>query len=221
MTWATGREAAKLQEAADAKVKTIADAQQEAAGLVKAAHGQGLAQGLGQGLAKGTAQGLEEGRKQGKSECSRKRRPNSRRSSNRGGTRWSTGRGRRDTLDAAADSVLDLALTLASKLVHRIIEVDRSVVVDQVGNVLSQVLRAQDVNVFTSAGYRPRPGELCRSGRGVTDLKHIGLVDDAAISPGGCVVVYGQGQIDATIETQIRAWWSSCCRTAPLGSLPP
>jgi flagellar biosynthesis/type III secretory pathway protein FliH len=35
-------------------------------------------------------------------------------------------------------------------------------------------------------------------------LKHIHLVDDPAVSPGGCVVSYGQGRIDAAIETQLR-----------------
>ncbi len=34
-------------------------------------------------------------------------------------------------------------------------------------------------------------------------LKHIHLVDDASVAPGGCIVVYGQGQIDATIDTQL------------------
>jgi len=35
-------------------------------------------------------------------------------------------------------------------------------------------------------------------------LKNIRLVDDPEIGAGGCVLVYGQGQIDSTIDTQLR-----------------
>jgi flagellar biosynthesis/type III secretory pathway protein FliH len=38
----------------------------------------------------------------------------------------------------------------------------------------------------------------------VRSMEHVQLVPDDAISPGGCTVRFGAGQIDATIETQLR-----------------
>ena len=35
-------------------------------------------------------------------------------------------------------------------------------------------------------------------------LEHVHLVDDASVTPGGCVVTSGQGVIDAQIDTQLR-----------------
>ncbi len=136
-----GRQAAKLQAAAHARArKTIADAQQEALLLVEGAHAKGLAQGHAEGLAQGTAQGLSEGRAQGRAEAlaqAAAQLQQLQKSWLAAGADWES---RRDALEREArETALDLALTLAEKLVHRIIEVDRTVVVDQVGNALSHV----------------------------------------------------------------------------------
>ena len=37
-----------------------------------------------------------------------------------------------------------------------------------------------------------------------SQVEHVTLVDDEAVGRGGCVLGYGQGRIDASIETQIQ-----------------
>lgn len=105
----------------------------------------------------------------------------------------------------ARQIVAEFALKMAERLVHRVIEVDPSVVVDQVAGALALVLRPLDVSV------RVNPNDLAVISQALPQLleefdhlEHIHLAEDAHVSGGGCIVSYGQGQIDATIETQIR-----------------
>ena len=105
----------------------------------------------------------------------------------------------------ARQVVAEFALKMGERLVHRVIEVDPSVVVDQVAGALALVLRPLDVSV------RVNPTDLAVISQALPQLleefdhlEHIHLAEDGNVSPGGCLVSYGQGQIDATIETQIR-----------------
>ena len=43
--------------------------------------------------------------------------------------------------------------------------------------------------------------ELLAKLRSIEDVQ---IVPDEAVSPGGCIVRFGAGQIDATLETQLR-----------------
>ncbi|MCX5661138.1 MAG: FliH/SctL family protein [Planctomycetota bacterium] len=202
-----GRQAAKLQAAAEGRArKTVGDAEQEAARLVSGAHAKGHEKGLAEGTARGLAQGLEEGRKQGRAEALQQSSAEFKRLQQAWAAAAADWEARRETLDREArDAVLDLALTLAEKLVHRIIQVDRSVVVDQIANALAHVMRDQDLAVRICPQDRAVVGEaLPELLREFSHLKHLHLVDDPAIGPGGCVIVYGQGRIDATIETQLQ-----------------
>lgn len=202
-----GRQAAKLQAAAESRArKTVADAEQEAGRLVAGAHAKGFEKGLAEGLAKGTQQGLEEGRKQGRAEALRQASAELKAMSQAWNAALADWESRRDTLDREArDAILDLALTLAEKLVHRIIQVDRSVVVDQIATALAHVMRDQDLVVRIAPQDRAVVAEaLPDLLREFAHLKHLRLVDDPSVGSGGCVVVYGQGRIDATVETQLQ-----------------
>lgn len=202
-----GRQAAKLQAAAESRArKTVSDAEQEAARLVSGAHAKGFEKGLAEGAAKGMAEGLEAGRKQGRAEALQQSAAELKKLQQGWAAAAADWEARRETLDREArDAVLDLALTLAEKLVHRIIQVDRSVVVDQIANALAHVMRDQDLSVRICPQDRAVVAEaLPDLLREFTHLKHLHLVDDPAVAPGGCVVICGQGRIDATIETQLQ-----------------
>jgi len=111
---------------------------------------------------------------------------------------------RRDMLRDATGATIEFALKLAEKLVHRSIRVDPSIVIDQVANALAHVLRPLDVTVRIHPGDHPileqaMPQLLAE----FQHLEHVHLIDDENISSGGCVVSFGQGLIDATIEKQM------------------
>jgi flagellar assembly protein FliH len=161
--------------------------------------------GFDQGRQEGYEQGLREGREQGRQEAleeAREQLAQLHAAWSDVATQWDDQT--RGMAIEARQVVIEFALKFAERLVHRVIEVDKTVVIDQVAGALSLVLRPMDVSV------RVNPSELSVISEALPQLmaefdhlEHIHLTEDPQVSPGGCVVSYGQGQIDATIEKQI------------------
>jgi len=196
------RQAERLKAAARAQADQIIQAaRDEAARIIASAEAQGLEQGRARGHAEGYQQGLEQGRtealQQTKAELDRVREV----------CRQTAGEleTRRQDIDRdARQAVLQFALRMAEKVVHRVIEVDETVIVDQLANALSHVLRPVDVAVRINPSDRAvleaaMPELLAE----FAQFQHVRIIDDPVIGPGGCVVTYGQGRVDATIETQM------------------
>lgn len=197
-----GRLASKLRVQAEASASQIVeDAQRESQKLI----GEASKQGRAEGHAAGLAQGLEEGRKKGHAEAlaaSADKLAKLQRSWSEVASQWE--RQRKDMSREANEAVLHLALALAERVVHRVLEVDRTVIVDQIANALSHVLRPLDPTVKINPADRPLVEEaMPQLVREFSQFDHIELVDDESVSPGGCVVSTGQGSIDAQIETQL------------------
>lgn len=197
------RQAAKLRMAAETKAaRILTDAERQAATLVEGAEARGYEAGRSEGFARG----LEEGREQGRQDALAAA------SSQLGALQqaWvdvarQLDAQRRDLDREARQMVLEFALKVAEKLVHRTIEVDPTVVVDQVVAALSQVLRPLGVVVRVHPDDKPlleeaMPELMAEFGR----FEHVQMVDDMEVARGGCVVTYGEGEVDATIDTQIR-----------------
>ncbi|MEM6392323.1 MAG: FliH/SctL family protein [Planctomycetota bacterium] len=196
-----GAQAAKLRMAAEARAQQIiAEAEDKAAQLIEEARGQGLEQGR----EKGHAQGLEQGLKDGQTQALAKWQDQLQNLTDAWAdttTRLDAFRG--DLQRDARESVLRFALRFAEKVTHRIVEIDENVITDQIANALDHVLEPMDVAVHLHPLDRDNltqalPGILAQS----EHIKHVQLVDDESISPGGCVLHFGDGRIDASIETQ-------------------
>ncbi|MEX0655193.1 MAG: FliH/SctL family protein [Phycisphaeraceae bacterium] len=198
-----GRQAAKLRLAAENKAAQIlTDAERQAKRLTDGAE----AKGLEQGLAQGREQGLAEGREQGRAEALEQMGEQLRQlqagwtGSLKG---WDAHCHEMERAGRAA--VLDFAIKVAEKLVHRVIEVDESVVVDQLAHALTHVLHASEVTVQIHPDDRPLLEQALPELLAEFDqLSHIKLADDATVGRGGCIVRHGEGRIDATIDTQVR-----------------
>ena len=198
-----GRQAARLRMVAEDKAASIVtEAELKAKELIAGAEQIGLEQGKAAGFEKGLAEGREQGREEALAEF--------REQFAQLHAAWSDVAEQWDaqTKGMAVEArqvVAEFALKMGERLVHRVIEVDPSVVVDQVAGALALVLRPLDVSV------RVNPTDLSVISQALPQLleefdhlEHIHLAEDGNVSPGGCLVSYGQGQIDATIETQIR-----------------
>ncbi len=198
-----GRQAARLRMVAEDKAAGIVtEAEQKAKELIAGAEQIGLEKGKAAGMERGLAEGRELGREEALAE--------SREQFAQLHAAWSDVAEQWDAQTKgmaieARQIVAEFALKMAERLVHRVIEVDQSVVVDQVAGALALVLRPLDVSV------RVNPADLAVISQALPQLleefdhlEHIHLAEDGNVSPGGCLVSYGQGQIDATIETQIR-----------------
>ncbi|MFW6032640.1 MAG: FliH/SctL family protein [Phycisphaeraceae bacterium] len=197
-----GRQAAKIRENAERQAaETLEQARQEAERLTSGAEAIGLERGRQAGL----EQGLEEGRQQGHAEALEAMQPRFQQLAARLTEAAGQLEQQRKQLDSeASQAVLQFAVAMAEKIVARAIEVEPGRVVDQVVSALGHVLRPLDVKVAIHPEDRPLVEEaMPELVRDFDHLQHIELVADESVGRGGCVVNYGQGRIDATIDTQL------------------
>lgn len=197
------RQAQALQESAQARARQlVSEAQNEAQRMVKSAQGQGFAQGRDEGH----AQGLEEGRREGHAQALRQT------AAELESLRTSLSamlaqleKQRQDWERDARMAVLQVALKLGEKVVQRIVEVDPAVAADALADALAQVMTPMDITVRVCPQDHAALAEaLPRLQADFPRLRNLRLVEDAALGRGGVTVSYGQGVIDATVETKLR-----------------
>lgn len=189
---------ARARREADAIIR---EAQAKAQQLIDEAQGIGHAQGL----EAGTAQGLEQGRAAGHAQAleSMKQQLEKLQQAWSGAAEQVESQRRQHRLDARQD-VLELALVIAKKVVKRMPEVQPGLVMDELAAVIEHIARPGDLTVRIHPTDRALVQEALPVLAAQFDqMQHVKLVDDPAISPGGCIVNYGRGQIDATLEMQI------------------
>ena len=199
-----------LQKQADLIIET---AQQKAGEIVKKAelqsqqladqvHAESEKIGHAKGFKQGHEEGLEQGHQQAYKDAAEKI-DNICKQWQHGATQWESDLQKIHQL--AHQAVLDTAVNMARKVVHRIVDVDNTVITDQLAEVLAHILRPIDASVRICPDDRPvldeTIGDLLTQ---FHQLKHVHLIEDPAITAGGCVVSFGQGQIDATIEKQLQ-----------------
>ncbi len=158
-----------------------------------------------EGYASGRREGLESGRKDGRAEAMAAWEPRFKALEAAwvaAAMQWDAER--RQMLLEARQSLLKLAIRMAEKIVHKAPTVDPSIVVQQVAQAISHVAGPCDVTIRIHPDDRPLVQEcLPQLLSQFAQIEHAKLADDAAIAPGGCVVTYGKGRIDATLQTQL------------------
>lgn len=197
-----GRQAGRLKALAEQKASVILDAaQQEAARLTAGAEEVGRAQGHAEGF----AQGLEEGRAQGKAEAVAAQREQIDALRDQWSTALSDFESHRASLEREARSaVLRLAVCLAEKVVHRAVSANPDAVVDQVRAALRLVMEPTQATLRVHPEDRAQVAEVLPELVAEFDLvEHAEAIADPGVARGGCVLTYGPGRIDATIETQL------------------
>ena len=189
----------RAREEAD---RIVADARAEAERLTADADQRGYEAGY----ERGRAEGHEAGRAEGHAEAMQQtadRLEQMQQSWTEAGERWESER--RQMLLDARQSLLELALQVARKVVKRVPEVDPSVVVDQVEAAVDQMARPADVALRVHPDDRALIEEAMPT---LTDrydqLQHVKLTEDERIERGGCVLSYGRGRIDATLDQQLQ-----------------
>lgn len=198
-----GAQAARIRAAAETRAaQIIADAQAKSESLAKQVHEQAQQQGYADGLERGLGEGREQGRAEALAETAEQLRQLMAAWS-QVATDWE--QQRIDMEREARQAVLEFALSATEKIVHRVIEIDETVVVDQAAQALSLVLSAHNASVRIHPVDRPiLEDAMPQLVQELDSLEHIELIVDEQITPGGCVVVFGQGRIDATIERQLQ-----------------
>jgi len=197
------RQADRMRDAARQEAdRIIADAKARAAELMRTAEIEAKTRGLEQG----TQQGIDQGKRSGHAEALAKSQAQLQQLQQGWLAAAQTWDGQRAAMDRdARQAILELGLLFARKVVHRAIDVGARIVVEQVAEALRYVMRPTDVTIAIDPADRPVLEEaMPQLAVGLPNLTHVRLVDDEKIGRGGCVVTYGQGRIDATVETQLR-----------------
>jgi flagellar assembly protein FliH len=189
---------ARAQQRAE---QLLAAAQHEAEDLKKQAYANGLAEGRKDGLAKG----LEEGRKSGHQQALTEHR--ARLSEVVGALTSATSQldAARTRLEAEAiREVVELAIAIARRVTKRQGMLDPSVVQANAAEAMKLVVDASDVRIAVHPRQKQVLADaLPRLQIQFPALKHVELVEDDALAPGGCRVFSRQGQVDAALDTQL------------------
>ncbi len=196
------REAEGIVRDAEARAATILEeAHRERARILEGAAEEGRAAGHAEGLEEGRAAGRGEGRAAAMAEMKAEL--------ERLASGWAAAlddfAGRRERVDSETRrDVVGLGAAIATRVIKRSVELDPSIVVDQVRASVELVMRRTRLVVAVHPEDRALveealPSLAARCGDG----GHVELTDDASLARGSCVVRTEHGEIDAEVDRQI------------------
>jgi len=190
-----------IDDATTEAQRLVKEGKSEAERLTSGAAEEGYKRGLEQGLTEGRERGQKEGFESTVAELT-PRLDATLNAWNEALERWDSERTCM-FLEARRD-VLELAMQLARKIVHRHVAIDPDIVADQLTSALSFVGKTSSLVVTINPKDRD---VLDRTMQSILDAlgrsEHMTLREDEAISPGGCIVRTEGGRVDASIESQL------------------
>lgn len=107
-------------------------------------------------------------------------------------------------LSAVHRDAVELVMEIARRVVRRIGKADRDAAVESLRQVIERVGHGRDIAVRLS----PADVEAVRTfaetlAADCEQWRHVRLIADKAVEPGGCVVETGPGTVDATLAKQL------------------
>lgn len=179
----------------------IAEAHEDVRHVVETAADRGHAEGWSRGFEEGLRRGQDQAMAQSLEEC-RLQIAALESGWTRALAEWQATR--RRLFDDARDDVLEFALAVARKVIHRTIEADSSCVIDQIRAALALVNRRSALSIAINPADRavveralPAIVEASKTSADVV------ILDRGEVSRGGCIVNTAGGAIDAGIEIQM------------------
>lgn len=204
------------QQAHDEAARILAEARAEAERLTAEASEIGHRQGYERGHAEGLEAGRAAGREEAVAATSEQ--------FNTLHANWQAAiepweQQRAAMLDEVRRSLLHFSVQFAAKVAKRTPVAHPEAVVDQVEAALEQLARAADAKVRLHPDDRPLIEEVADDLlRRIDHAQRIELIEDEAIERGGCIVTYGRGRVDATIDGQIERIIASLLPAAGKGN---
>lgn len=203
-----------LARARDKAEQLLLAAQMEAEELKKQAHAEAQADGHREGLASGMAQGAKTGSDQALAEHRESLTQLLMSLTNATAELES----RRDALESSAlAEVVGLAVAVARRVTKRQGMLDPRVLEDNLFEAMKLVVHSADVRIACHPAQRKTLEEvLPRLGREWPNLKHVAIVEEASLAPGGCRVHTAHGQIDADLDSQLDRVVADLLPAAPI-----
>jgi flagellar assembly protein FliH len=176
-------------------------AQQEAEQIKKEAHAQALVEGRKEGL----TQGLEQGRQQGKDQALAEQRQQLAQLAAAMTQAVQELEASKLMLEAEGKTaVIRLAIAIAERVTKRLGVIDPKVAEANVDEALRLVVHGTDVRIAVHPSQKGMLAEvLPRIQAKWPALKHVDLIADPALAPGGCRIFSGAGQVDADLDLQL------------------
>lgn len=203
-----------LARARDKAEQLLLAAQMEAEELKKAAHAKALADGHREGLASGRELGAQAGSEQALAE----HRESLTQLLESLTTATTELESRRNELESAAlTEVVGLAVAVARRVTKRQGMLDPLVLEDNLQEAMKLVVHRADVRIACNPNQRKTLEEvLPRLGRHWPSLKHVTIVEEPSLQPGGCRVHTAHGEIDADLDGQLDRVIADLLPAAPI-----
>ncbi|MCK4871293.1 MAG: hypothetical protein KAS72_01065 [Phycisphaerales bacterium] len=190
---------AEAKQRAEAVIRKGAD---EARRLTEGAAERGFAEGKVAGYEAGYQAGLEQGRTEAREEL-------------HGDLlmlldQWSKAlahleEDRDQILRQAREDVLRLALAIARRVTVAAAAQAPETIVEQAVKAIALITQPSELRITVNPTDVDRLEQaLPQLAERFTASRHASITADSSITSGGCIVAYGKGMIDATIDTQIR-----------------
>ena len=182
--------------------RLILAAQQEAEDLKRAAHAQALVEGKKEGIARGIEEGRNMGREQSLNE---QRQQLASVLAALTDAVQQLEASRVELESEARTAVVRLAIAIADRVTKRMGRLDATVAEANVDEALRLVVHSADVRIAVHPSQKATLTELLpRLQAKWPNLKHVDLIADGTLTPGGCrLFSAGGGQIDADLDLQL------------------
>jgi flagellar assembly protein FliH len=180
----------------------ILAAQQEAEDLKRAAHAQALVDGKKEGIAQGLAEGRAAGREEALNE---QRQELSSVLASLTDAAQQLNASRIHLESEAKTAVVQLAIAIADRVTKRMGQLDPTVAEANIDEALRLVVQSADVRIAVHPSQKQTLDNLLPRLRAKwPNLKHVDLIADGTLTPGGCrLFSAGGGQIDADLDLQL------------------
>jgi flagellar assembly protein FliH len=189
---------ARAREKVDA---LLIAAQTEAESLKRAGHAQGMADGKRQGL----AQGLEEGKKAAHAQALAEHREKFTAATTaltKAASEFEAARG--DLESKGLRSVIELAAAISRRVTKRQAMLEPEVLSANLQGAMKLVCHWTDVRVAVHPSQmKTLKAELPNIQAAWPQFKHVELMEDPALSPGGCRLFTANGAIDGDLDSQL------------------
>ena len=180
----------------------LAEAQQQGQHLKEQARAQGLAEGRAEGQRKGREEGIKQGREQAFNE------QKSALAAALAAMMKAAGEiecHRRDLTATAVNEVIELSIAIAERITKRMGVLDPSVAMANIAEALRLVVHSTDVRIAIHPSQKQVIEDLLPQLKVQwPKLKHVAIVEDAGLAPGGARIFTGCGEIDADLDEQLR-----------------
>lgn len=110
---------------------------------------------------------------------------------------------RHKIIEGAEPEIIKLAMGIAERILHKTVEVDRDVVVAITKAAIGELVDRESITVRVNPIDLERMKQHRDSMLALGETKHMRVIEDQRVDPGGVVVETESGTLDAKIETQI------------------